>query len=291
MSSNDFEIRVKAVSKARDERINLIESRLKDLTGLRLAKKPKYQYLYNENFDETPIKRSGRETIVVFPTDLIEKDLKTDDQFKVWTFILGRIGTGNVFERSIEFDIKELSDKAQAQLETIQKEVLRFEDGDFGISDILGVFSYTEHMIKLYAQVIAYHSILLCVEAEDLAFVVLAHELAHAYTIAGYDIDGYKGQILDQPAHRNKYVVEGLAQYYTEAICHQLEKKYAQFKAAFEALLLNQRDIYKWHKHWFGGNLTHERIRTLLISYRYHLDSGYFKSQLNLSKEMLKTIP
>ena len=199
ISNSEFNRRVKAVSKARDKRISLIESRLKDLTGLRLANKHKYQYLCNENFDETPIKRSGKETIVVFPTDLIENDLRTDDQFQVWTFILGRIGTGNVFEKGIEFESKELSGKAQAQLEAIQKEVLRLDDGDFGISDILGVFSYTEHMIKLYAQVIAYHSILLCVEAEDLACVVLAHELAHAYTMAGYDINGYRGQILDQP--------------------------------------------------------------------------------------------
>lgn len=199
MSISDFEQRVKAVSEARDKWINLIESRLKDLTGLRIAKKPKYQYLYDGNDDETPIKRSGQETIVVFPTDLIENDLRTDDQFKVWTFILGRIGVGNVFKKGIEFDTKELSDKAKDQLKVIQKEVLRLDDGDFGISDILGVFSYNEHMIKLFAQVIAYHSNLLKVKVEDLAFVVLAHELAHAYTIAGYDINGYRGQLLIQP--------------------------------------------------------------------------------------------
>jgi len=291
ISNSEFNRRVKAVSKARDKRISLIESRLKDLTGLRLANKHKYQYLCNENFDETPIKRSGKETIVVFPTDLIENDLRTDDQFQVWTFILGRIGTGNVFEKGIEFESKELSDKAQAQLEAIQKEVLRLDDGDFGISDILGVFSYTEHMIKLYAQVIAYHSILLCVEAEDLAFVVLAHELAHAYTMAGYDINGYRGQILDQPGQRYKYVVEGLAQYYTEAVCHQLAGKQAQFKAAFEALLSNQRDPYTWHKQWFGGKQSHERIRPLLLSYRDHLDSEYFKNHLNISIELLRSIP
>ncbi len=291
MSNDEFKTRVQSVHECRDQWIGLIESRLKDLTGLRLSKDPKYQYLFEDNYDQTPIKRKGKENIVVFPTDLIEIGLGTDDQFEVWSFILGRIGTGNVFDKGIEFESKELSGKPQAQLEAIQKEVLRLDDGDFGISDILGVFSYTEHMIKLYAQVIAYHSILHSVEAEDLAFVVLAHELAHAYTMAGYDINGYRGQILDQPGQRHKYVVEGLAQYYTEAVCHQLAGKHAQFKAAFEALLSNQRDPYTWHKQWFGGKQSHERIRPLLLSYRDHLDSEYFKSHLNISIELLRSIP
>jgi len=291
ISNSVFNRRVNAVSEARDLWIGLIESRLKDLTGLRLSKDPKYQYLTDDNYDKKPIKRSGKDSVVVFHTDHLEKDLDTGNQFEVWAFILGRIGTGNVFEKGIEFESKELSNKAQVQLEAIQKEVLRFDDGDFGISDILGVFSDYEHMIKLFAQVIAYHSILLKVEAEDLAFVVLAHELAHAYTIAGYDIDVYRGQLLDQPNQRHKYIIEGLAQYYTEAVCHQLVGKQAQFKAAFEALLTKQRDPYTWHKHWFGGKQSHERVRTLLLRYRDHLDSGCFKNSLDISNEILKTIP
>ena len=278
MSHDDFESRIKAVYVARDNWISLIESRLKDLTGLRLAKKNKYQYLYDDNINETPIKRSGKETIVVFPTDLIGNDLRTDDQFQVWTFILGRIGTGNVFEKGIKFGNKELSDKAQAQLEAIQKEVLRFDDGDFGISDILGVFSDYEHTIKLFAQVIAYHSILLKVEAEDLAFVVLAHELAHAYTIAGYDINGYRGEILQNYHSRKRNVVEGLAQYYAEAVCSQLREKYPQFQQAFEALLKNQTHPYTWHKDWLKRRgVDHEYIRSTLLDYRRFINSEAFE--------------
>ena len=82
IGNQEFNNRISSVRVTRDQRINLIESRLKDLTGLRLAKKNKYQYLCNENYDETPIKRSGKETIVVFPTDLIENDLRTDDHLK-----------------------------------------------------------------------------------------------------------------------------------------------------------------------------------------------------------------
>jgi hypothetical protein len=291
MSNDEFKKRAQAVYESRDQWIGLIESRLNDLTGLRLSKDPKYQYLFEDNYDQTPIKRKGKNNIVVFPTDLIELGLGTNDQHEVWSFILGRIGIMAVFEKSIEFYNKKPGDSAEAQLAAIQKEVLRLDDGDFGISDILGVFSYNEHMIKLFAQVIAYHSNLLKVESEDLAFVVLAHELAHAFTIAGYDINGYRGQLLIQPGLRHKYIIEGLAQYYTEAICHQLEKQFPQFKAAFEALLSSQTYPYTWHKHWFSGNQAHECVRSLLLDYRDQMNSEYFMHHLSLSDALLNSIP
>ena len=290
MSKEDFEQRVEAVTDARDKWIGLIESRLNDLTGLRLGKKQDYQDQYHENLDETPIRRSGKGTIVVFPTDLIERDLGTDDQYEVWKFILARIVPRHVFKESKGRRSGDLEDDAKAQLEDIEREVLRLDDQDFGISDVLVVFSYNEHMIKLYAQVIAYHSKLLCAGAEDLTFVVLAHELAHAYTMAGYDVDGFRGIILNKPECWNKCVVEGLAQYYTEAICRQMEKKHPQFMAAFKGLLSNQTEPYTWHKHWFGGEKAHERVRHLLLRYRHNLDSGYFIYNLGLSHELLKSI-
>ena len=111
------------------------------------------------------------------------------------------------------------------------------------------------------------------------------------HTIAGYDINGYRGQLLIQPGLRHKYIIEGLAQYYTEAICHQLEKQYPQFKAAFEALISSQTYLYTWHKHWFSGNLAHETVRYLLLDYRDHMNSDYFKHHLSLSNALLNSIP
>jgi len=146
-------------------------------------------------------------------------------------------------------------------------------------------------MIKLFAQVIAYHSNLLKVQAEDLAFVVLAHELAHVFTIAGYDINGYRRQLLIQRTLRHKYIIDGLAQYYTEAICHQLEKQYPQCKAAFKALISSQTYPYTWHKHWFSGNQTNESVRFLLLDYRDQMNSEYFKHHLSLSVVLLNSIP
>ncbi len=56
---------------------------------------------------------------------------------------------------------------------------------------------------------------------EDLAVVTLAHELSHAYTHVGRDIDG--GTWRD-PGFRQSdlAVVEGLAQFYTAAVAQKL---------------------------------------------------------------------
>lgn len=124
-----------------------------------------------------------------------------------------------------------------------------------------------------------------------MAFVVLTHELAHAYTIAGYDINGFRGELLNQPSQWNRYVIEGLAQYYTEAICHQLEKKYPQFRKAFDALLAKQTDLYTWHKHWFGGLKTHEYVRTLTLNYRRTVNSADFQSGLKLKSKVHNSFP
>jgi len=313
ISNSEFNRRVKAVSKARDERINLVESRLKDLTGLRLSKDPKYQFLCNDNYDKKPIKRSGKDIIVVFPTDFIEKDLKTDNQFDVWNFILGEIRPDPVFQISPEYKKCELGDDAKIQLQNIRDEILQYDycndnlscdyhndeyhneddysEDEFSIIELLGVFSYNEHMIKLFAQVIACHSIYLGVESADLAFVVLTHELAHAYSIAGYDINGFRGILLESPNTRNKYVIEGLAQYYTEAICHQLEKKYSQFKVAFDALLAGQTIPYTWHSHWFGESKSHEDLRNLMLDYRHTGSSTDFISRLRLSQSVFISLP
>jgi hypothetical protein len=290
VSKSDFNQRVQAVQASRDKWIDLVESRLRDLTGLRLSKEKDYKYPCDRNDDETPIKRSGKASIVIFPTNLIERDLGTDDQDEVWSFILGRIDTHHVFKVPYVSENRKLDEDAKNQLESIRKEILLYDDCDFGTCDVLGVFAYRKHVIKLYAQIIAWHSINDGIDTEDLAFVVLAHELAHAYTMAGYDIDGYRGKLLNPPCGWNKYIIEGLAQYYTEAICCQL-KKAPQFKAAFDALLAGQTEPYTWHRHWFNGYQAHEIVRPLLLDYRDNVNSEYIKRNLGLSDTMMNSIP
>lgn len=292
MNNIDFDQRIQAVCDTRDNRIGLIESRLKDLTGLRISKEKDYQYPFKCNEDETPIKRNGKETIVIFPTNHIEKERRTHNQYDVWTYILGKIDSGHVFTKPHDSAHEELKDDdAKNQLEAIRAEILRYNGEDSRISDVLGVFAYREHVIKLYAQVIAWHSINDGVDTEDLTFVVLTHELAHAYTMAGYDIDGNRGNLLNTPFGWHTDVVKGLAQYYTEAICYQLGKEYPKFEVAFDALLNRQTSPYTWHKYWFGGLKAHETVRSMMMSYRFNPDYGVFRGGLGLSAAILNSIP
>lgn len=228
-----------------------------------------------DNVDTKAI-NTGKKTVVSFPTNRIAEGLGTIDMYHVWQFILSQIWTDQVLleaEEQIETDF--IGMEADKQLKRILNEIRRHEE--IGIVDVLGIFSPRGHTIKIYAQVIAYYSIKQGVSAENLAFVVLTHELAHAYTIAGYDINGYRGEILQNYHSRERNVIEGLAQYYTEAVCFQL-KKYHQFKHVFEALLKNQTHPYTWHKDWLKrSGVDHEHIRSTLLNYRRFINSEAFE--------------
>jgi hypothetical protein len=87
------------------------------------------------------------------------------------------------------------------------------------------------------------------VSVEALTNVVLAHELAHAYTHLGCDIDNeqwdtakFAGCDLD--------IVEGLAQFYTKVICTRLQDRVPVALKAYEALLKEQSGPYKAHLNW-----------------------------------------
>lgn len=277
MTIMTFEERVQAVHASRDKWIGLIVSRLNDLTGLKRAwDKAYHDPQASDNADIKAIE-TGRKTVVIFPTDKIAKALGTDDMYRVWQYILGYIGTEKVFlEQEVQYYTESLGGEAEKQLTNILHEIRRSNDSE--VIDVMGIFSPSRHTIKIYAQVIAYYSIKLGVPAEDLAFVVLAHELAHAYTIAGYDINASRGIMMDNIYNWDTDVIEGLAQYYTEAVCGQLDEDYPGFKAAFEKLRAKQTDPYTWYHRWFDSQRDHERLRSLLIQYRNTLDSGKFRN-------------
>jgi len=101
--------------------------------------------------------------------------------------------------------------------------------------------------IHLYWAVIGFVAQMLNLDTEALAVVVLAHELAHAYTHLGADIDGvrWSGTALSESQLE---VTEGLAQYYTARVCERLQDKAPAVHAAYEELLKHQPDAYKTHE-------------------------------------------
>ena len=124
--------------------------------------------------------------------------------------------------------------------------------------DILGCYRVEHHKsrVEIYWMPIAIVSSMLEVHVEDLALVVLAHELAHAYTHLGRDIDGKEW---DQKGFfdSDKAVTEGLAQFYALAVSTKLWQRYPLARAAFDKLLTLQSGPYLAHQEWadhYAGN-------------------------------------
>ena len=147
--------------------------------------------------------------------------------------------------------------------------------------DVLGVYQYKlrsgaaydepEPRIDLYWGVIGLIARDLAIDVEDLACVVLAHELAHAYTHVGADADDHfwKTREFADSDHELK---EGLAQFYSLLICRRLADTNAGPLRAFTALLPKQPDAYHAHEAWIDS--TPEHIRLAMLEARRHGPRG-----------------
>jgi hypothetical protein len=119
--------------------------------------------------------------------------------------------------------------------------------------------------VLLFWGVIGLVSTRLGVEVEALTAVVLAHELAHAYSHLGFDIDGKRW---DNEGFKNSdsSVKEGLAQYYTERVIGRLQPKIPGAWDAYIKLLEKQNRDYCTHKIWMDEiHVTPETVRSALI--------------------------
>jgi hypothetical protein len=145
--------------------------------------------------------------------------------------------------------------------------------------DVLGAYCYNlpdpyrpyqrrrqDPWIELYWAVIGLFARLLVVDIEDLTVVVLAHELAHAYTHLGADIDGHAWS-LEEFAQTQPELKEGLAQHYAVAVCQRLALGAPKAKAAFDQLLRDQPPDYHTHEPW-EEKAKPEELRLSLLQVR-----------------------
>jgi hypothetical protein len=138
--------------------------------------------------------------------------------------------------------------------------------------DVLGVYEYgridgfPESSIELYWAVIGVCAGWLGASVEDLAVVVLIHELAHAYTHLGRDIDGLRWAS-DAFNESNRALTEGLAQYYTARVCRRLTVQLPGCRAAYEMLLPRQPRAYQAHLPWLA-DCTPEEVRYAMLAVR-----------------------
>lgn len=119
--------------------------------------------------------------------------------------------------------------------------------------DILGVYLFSgwnrKPCIEIFWMPIALVASFVQVRIEALTVVVLIHELAHAYTHKGLDIDGNCWST-DDFSNSGISVTEGLAQFYTEVITGKLKSRIPDAYDAYERLLKMQGGPYLAHKEW-----------------------------------------
>ena len=104
-------------------------------------------------------------------------------------------------------------------------------------------------VITLYWGMIGLMSQWLGCSIEALTIVVLTHELAHAYTQLGADIDGRRWAAPDFSSS-DRALIEGLAQYYTDRVLKRLKARYPDARKAFDKMLKNQSSVYNTHLSW-----------------------------------------
>lgn len=140
--------------------------------------------------------------------------------------------------------------------------------------DFLGAYFYGIPQIRLYWMAIALTARFLALSVEALAFVVIAHELAHAYSHLGRDIDGRRWETSDF-AETDIEIVEGLAQYYTGVICDRVASKFPSARQAYEKLLQFQSPPYRIHDNWPKDRAAGETVRLAMITARSTGDKTY----------------
>jgi hypothetical protein len=164
--------------------------------------------------------------------------------------------------------------------------------------DVLGVYRYREHEgflgivyeghIELYWSVIGLIAQLIDTSVEALASVVFAHELAHAFTHVGADIDGHRWPS-KQFDDGERGLVEGLAQYYTALVCDRLDRHDTYARDAYQKLLPHQPGPYHSQEKWLR-EFTPEEVRLAMIETRRKGAGtvGDFEKSLGSAQERLR---
>jgi hypothetical protein len=151
-------------------------------------------------------------------------------------------------ERTTKEEVEGVKGVAQRVVEWIDSQTVseRLKQVD---EDILGAYFFRERTIRIYWMAIGLISRMLNVSLEGLTIVVLAHELVHAYSHLGNDIDGENWDT-EAFARADLRIVEGLAQFYTSIICKRFDGRSPGLWNAFERLLTVQSPTYNVFRTW-----------------------------------------
>jgi hypothetical protein len=162
--------------------------------------------------------------------------------------------------------------------------------------DVLGIYRYRvakqiddpQPKIELYWGVIGLIARDLGIEVEPLTCVVLAHELAHAYTHLGSDADEEYWSTIGFSVSAPE-VVEGLAQYYGWLVCKRVNEVLPGTLNAYDSLLKKQSGPYRAHEAW-TKEFTAEHVRLAMLHTRRehpNVAIDIFTESLNAARDHL----
>lgn len=155
--------------------------------------------------------------------------------------------------------------------------------------DVLGAYFFHLGRVEIYWMPIGLIAADLDVSPEALTQVVLAHELAHAYTHLGFDIDDQTWNTWNFAASSLE-VVEGVAQFFTEAVCRRLIHRWPDALDAYQTLLEKQTGPYRAHLDWITKDeAAGEAVRNALIQFRSTAKKSHedFKGMVSHFKNLL----
>lgn len=148
--------------------------------------------------------------------------------------------------------------------------------------DVLGIYRsgpYSE--IVLFWAVIGFVARGLGTDPAGLAGVVLAHELAHAYTHLGVDADGNTWEHFSKSESELK---EGLAQYYTDRIAKEQGSKFPGLLDAYRTLTPQQPPKYQRHLTW-TDRWPLEVVRAAMLQARTQKAATIAQFELDLEEQ------
>ena len=119
--------------------------------------------------------------------------------------------------------------------------------------DILGAYWVHDSKIQIYWMPIAIFASLFGLPIRTLTIITLCHELAHAYTHRGVDLNSNAWNT-DHFVRTDNEVKEGLAQYYTDHVMRAFETRVPGILDAFLKLAESQSRLYSDYQNWIGNS-------------------------------------
>ena len=181
-------------------------------------------------------------------------------------------------------DIERVQELLQAILAELEKR--NFAAQFMAIDqDVLGAYFFHYPEVHIYWMVISLMARFLSVSIEGLTIVVLTHELAHAYTHLGRDVDGSRWNTAAF-GDTDLYIVEGLAQFYTDQICRKFLARTTEPHDAFNRLRDLQPEPYRDYQQWnkIGDSHVGEVVRFAMVACRTRQILSYYEFQHDLEQ-------